>query len=129
MKNHLFKIHWGFVAATIFIFVIEVLIALYVRGFVRSSVGDMLVVTLIYCFFRSFYQGARPLLPLYVFLFAVLVEVGQACHIGELLSLTPGSVLSIAIGTTFAWGDIVCYAVGGAVCLLVEKLRCSHHAM
>lgn len=123
MKNNLFKIHWGFIAATVFLFVIEVLIAMYVRGFIRSSMGDVLVVILIYCFFRSFYQGARFSLPLYVFLFAVLIEVGQAFHIADRLSLAHGSALRIAVGTTFEWGDILCYAVGGAICYLVEKRR------
>lgn len=118
-----FKIHWGFLAATIILFVIEVLIAMYVTGIVRSYVGDILVVMLIYCFFRSFTKRVQFLLPVYVFLFAVLIEIGQACHLAERLSLEPGSALSIAIGTSFAWWDIVCYAIGSAVCFLFESKK------
>lgn len=120
MKHNLFKLHWGFTIATILLFILEVLIAMHVRGFVRNSVGDVLVVILIYCFFRSFYGGLRRWLPAYVFLFAVFIEVGQAFHIAEWLSLTPGSPLGIAVGSSFDWVDIACYAVGAAICFLFE---------
>lgn len=122
-KMKSFKFHWGFFAATILLFIVEVLIAMYVRGFVRNYVGDVLVVILIYSFFRSFYRGMQYKLPVYVFLFALLIEIGQACHLVERLSLAPGSVMSIVIGTSFSWWDIVCYAVGGAVCFLFESKR------
>lgn len=118
-----FKFHRGFFAATILLFIVEVLIAIYVSGFVRSYVGDVLVVILIYCFFRSFYEGMQYKLPVYIFLFALLIEIAQACHLAERLSLAPGSVMSIVIGTSFSWWDIVCYAVGGAVCFLFEYKR------
>ena len=118
-----FKFHWGFFAATLLLFIVEVLIAMYVSGFVRSYVGDVLVVILIYCFFRAFYRGMQYKLPVYVFLFAVLIEIGQACHLAQRLSLAPGSIMSIVIGTSFSWWDIVCYAVGGAVCFLFESKK------
>lgn len=120
MKHNLFKLHWGFTIATILLFILEVLIAMHVRGFIRNSVGDVLVVILIYCFFRSFYSGLRQWLPVYVFLFAVLIEVGQAFHITEWLSLAPGSPLGIAVGSSFDWADIACYAMGAIICFLFE---------
>lgn len=71
-----FRIHYGFLTATVILFIVELLIAFFVSGFVRAHLGDTLVAILIYCFLRTFYSGARRTLPCYVFLFAVLVEVG-----------------------------------------------------
>ena len=99
--------------ATIGIFLVELLIALFVRdNFVRPYVGDMLVVVLIYTFLRIFFPEKPRFLPLYVFLFAAGVEVLQGVHIVELLGLEDNRFFSILIGTTFDWKDIACYGVG-----------------
>jgi hypothetical protein len=118
MKSSIFKINWGFLVATVILFVTELLIALFVKGFVRHYVGDVLVVILIYCFMRIFIRGLTRTLPLYVFLFAGLVEIGQAYNVVGLLSLESGSALAIAIGSSFDWMDMICYAIGAIVCYL-----------
>jgi len=102
-----------YLIAAIFIFLIEVFIALFVRDrFIRPYVGDMLVVILIYTFLRVVLPEKPRLLPLYVFLFAALVEGLQAIHVVELLGLQDSRFFSVLIGTTFDWKDIACYAVG-----------------
>lgn len=107
----------GYFAATIVIFLIELLIALFVRDdFIRPYVGDMLVVVLVYTFLRIIFPEKPRLLPLYVFLFAAGVEALQGIHIVELLGLQENRFISVLIGTTFDWKDIVCYGVG---CLLL----------
>lgn len=107
----------GYFAATIVIFLIELLIALFVRDdFIRPYVGDMLVVVLVYTFLRIIFPEKPRLLPLYVFLFAAGVEALQGIHIVELLGLQENRFFSVLIGTTFDWKDIVCYGVG---CLLL----------
>lgn len=107
----------GYFAATIVIFLIELLIALFVRDdFIRPYVGDMLVVVLVYTFLRIIFPEKPRLLPLYVFLFAAGVEALQGIHIVELLGLQEKRFISVLIGTTFDWKDIVCYGVG---CLLL----------
>lgn len=107
-----------FLAASVVLFATELLIALFAKGFVRHYVGDVLVVILLYCAVRTFYKGAPKRLPLYLFLFATLVEVAQACRLTELLSMREGSALTIAIGTSFDWVDIGCYALGAVLCFL-----------
>ena len=77
-----------YLIAAISIFLIEVWIALFVRDeFIRPYVGDMLVVILIYTFLRVILPEKPRLLPLYVFLFAALVEGLQAINVVELLGL------------------------------------------
>ena len=67
---------------------LEIIIALFVRdAFIRPYGGDILVTILICCFVRVFFPtGVRPL-PLYVFLFAAAVEIGQYFDFVTLLGL------------------------------------------
>jgi len=103
----------GYSIITILLFLIELLIALFVRdSFIRPYVGDMLVVVLIYTFLRIILPEKPRLLPLYVFLFAAGVEALQGIRIVELLGLQNNRFFSVLIGTTFDWKDIVCYGMG-----------------
>lgn len=97
------------------IFLIEVLIALFVRDdFIRPYGGDILVTVLICCFVRIFFLKVR-FLPLWVFLFAAAVEVGQAFDFVSLMGLGEIAFFRILLGSTFSWADIVCYAAGCAL--------------
>lgn len=101
--------------------VIEVLIALFVHDrFVRPYVGDMIVVVVVYCFVRIWIPERVRLMPLWVFLFAVCVEVLQYFRIVEVLGVENNTFLRTLIGTSFAWEDILCYAVGCAVLAVWE---------
>lgn len=111
----------SYLLLTVCIFIIEVLIALFVRDrFIRPYVGDMLVVVLIYTFLKIFFTEKPKLLPLYVFLFALLTEILQAVKIVELLGLADNRFFSILIGTTFDIKDIICYGAGCILCSFWE---------
>ena len=98
-----------------------VLIALFVRdNFIRPYVGDMLVVILIYCLLRILIPERVRLLSLYVFLFAVGVELLQAVDIVHLLGLGENSFFQILIGSTFDVKDIACYVTGCALTGIYE---------
>ena len=102
--------------AFIVILAIEVLIALFVRDdFIRPYFGDVLVVCLIYCFIRMFLSKKVTLLPLYIFLFAVIVEILQYFDIVKLLHLEGNTFARIVIGNSFSFLDIVCYFAGMAL--------------
>ena len=91
--------------------------------FIRPYVGDMLVVILIYCFIRIIIPSKLSLLPLYVFIFALSVEVLQYLQIVKFLGLEDNSLAKIIIGSTFDWKDIICYAVGCILIFTVEKSK------
>lgn len=114
----------AYLTATIVLFVIELLIALFVHdNFVRPYVGDVLVVVLLYTFVRIFLPEGVRLLPLYIFLFAAGVEVLQYFRIVEVLGLSDNRVLSVVIGSVFDVKDIVCYGVGCMLLGIYEVLR------
>ena len=105
------------------LFAIEVLIAVYAHDrIVRPYIGDLLVVILIYCFVRSFLS--TPIIPtaIAVLLFSFFVELMQYFHIVDRLGLQNNKLARTIIGVSFEWIDLLCYAVGIAVVLLVESL-------
>ena len=92
---------------------IEVCIALFINdSFIRPYVGDMLVTLLLCCLCRVFIPSKLRLLPLYVFAFAACVEIGQYFDLVALLGLADNRFLSVLMGRTFSWLDLLCYAVG-----------------
>ena len=100
------------------------LIAIYVHdAFVRPYIGDVLVVVVIYTFIRIFVPERCKLLPLYVFIFAALVEALQMFHIVEALGWQKNRFLSILVGSVFDWKDILCYAVGCILLGVYEVLK------
>ena len=106
------------------ILIIEILIALFVRdSFIRPYGGDILVTILLCCFVRMIFMEKIPLLPLWVFLFAVTVEVLQYFDIVSLLGLGDIKFFVILIGNSFSFADIICYAVGCVLFYLREKLN------
>ena len=98
----------------VLIFIIEVLIATvfsYLR-FIRSFIGDFLVVILLYHLIKVFREVSPLILAISVFIFSCVIEVLQYFHIGDLLGLPRGSILSIILGTNFSWTDILMYFLG-----------------
>lgn len=95
--------------------VLIVLIALFVRdAVIRPYGGDVLVTVLICCAVRAVFLRL-PLLPLWVFLFAAAVEIGQAFGLVDLLGLGHIPFFRIALGTTYSTADLLCYASGCAI--------------
>lgn len=107
---------------SIIIFFIEVIIAKFVDdAFIRPYGGDILVVILIYYFVKSFVQVKPFYLVLGVLLFAYMVEVGQYFKMVEVLGLQDYKVMSIVLGTSFSWIDILCYTIGAIICYLIDR--------
>ena len=97
---------------------IEVLIALFVHDeFVRPYLGDVLAVVCVYFFARIFLHNKPRYLSIYVTAFAFAVELVQLTPLSEHLPLP----LSVIVGGTFDFKDLLCYLVGGAVCFLLDK--------
>lgn len=114
---------WYGVASGV-ILILEILIALFVRdAFIRPYGGDILVTVLICCFFRTFFPEKPKLLPVWVFLFAVAVELGQYFDFVTLLGLGDSVFFRTLLGTSFSWADILCYGAGCMLFALAEQIR------
>ncbi|NEU09363.1 DUF2809 domain-containing protein [Flavihumibacter sp. R14] len=106
---------------SLLLFVTEVLIALFVRdAFIRPYFGDFLVVILLYCIVRMFWNF--PVLPtvLAILAFAYLLETLQYFNLVEHLGLQHSELARTVIGTGFAWGDMLAYTLGGVAIWVAE---------
>jgi hypothetical protein len=108
---------------TLILFIVEILIALYIHdSFIRPYFGDVLVVILIYCFIKSFFDFPKIQTAIGVLLFAFFIEFLQYLDIVSTIGLEHNKLARIVIGTFFSWEDILCYVVGILIVLMVEKV-------
>lgn len=84
-------------------------------SFIRPYVGDVLVVFVIYFFVRIMILEKCKWLPMFIFLFAVGVEIGQYFHIAEKLGMSDDVFVKNLIGSTLDMKDIICYGVGSLI--------------
>ena len=103
------------------LFAMIVAIAMFVTGgFIRNHFGDILIVMFIYCFIKIFLRNRIKLLPLYIFIFATLVEFGQYFNLVYLLGLGHSQLARIIIGVTFDPYDILMYFIGCVLIFIYE---------
>ena len=109
---------------TIFLFITEVLIALYVHDdIIRPYFGDLLVVILLYCFVKSFLNWSTLTTALSVLAFSYLIETLQYFNIVQHLGLGDSTIANVVIGNYFTWVDILAYTLGVLVVLGIEKIK------
>lgn len=101
----------------------EVMIALYVNdAFIRPYGGDILVTLLLCCFVRIFFPDKLWLLPVWVFLFATVVEISQYFNFVSLIGLGDSAFFRTLLGTSFSFIDLICYGIGCAIFFAFEQL-------
>jgi glucose-6-phosphate-specific signal transduction histidine kinase len=102
-------------------FVIEILIAFYIHDrIIRPYIGDFLVVILIYCLVKAFFNFSVKQTAIGVLLFSYGVEILQYFKVVELLDLQGSKLARIIIGTSFEWMDMVAYTAGIGLVLVIE---------
>lgn len=110
---------YAFAAAAIF--AVEVLIALYGKGFLRHTIGDVLATALVYAALLSVFSW-RPLVAAFAaFIFSVCVEIAQALDLIELLNLGSSAIARTVLGATFSWLDIIAYGTGAASAYVIDR--------
>lgn len=111
-----------FLVYFIILFLLETFIAIFIHdNIIRPYIGDILVIILIYCFILIFTKKKIKLLPLYLFIFSIIIELLQYINILKRLRLEKHLILRILIGTTFDIKDIICYGIGMIVIFLWQK--------
>ena len=104
------------------IFAIEIIIALFIRDtFIRPFLGDVLVVILIFYFFRSFCDCSPIKLAVGVFLFSIVIETSQYFDLVNILGIDDYEIAHIILGSTFDWLDILAYLLGTTGAYFFEK--------
>ncbi|GAA0191980.1 DUF2809 domain-containing protein [Fulvivirga kasyanovii] len=118
----MFKFQKKYFFLTIGLLITEILIALYVHDrIIRPYIGDLLVVILIYTFFKSFLNVPVTKMALAVLLFSYAVEAGQYFGLVYLLGLEDYKIARIIIGVSFEWLDLIAYTAGIILVLTFDK--------
>ncbi|MEJ7626233.1 MAG: DUF2809 domain-containing protein [Ferruginibacter sp.] len=129
MKS-IFFFNRSYFLIAVLLFVVEVLIALFAHDrIIRPYVGDFLVVILIYCFVRSFFNVTVWISATGVLLFAYFIEILQYFNIVEKLGLQNYSLAKTIIGTSFEWIDIIAYTLGIITVVIIEKSLTRHSSV
>ncbi|MCP3927738.1 MAG: DUF2809 domain-containing protein [Bacteroidetes bacterium] len=117
----LFRFQKKYFLLGVFIFGIEVLIAVYIQdGFIRPYLGDFLVVILLYCLIKSFIDIPVLSLSISVLLFSYMVEILQYFNFVQLIGLEDSRLANIIIGNSFARKDLLAYTFGILLVLWLE---------
>lgn len=117
------KIHFNPQACivAVVLFVVLVLLATVGAqwGWVRSFLGDTLAVVWVYYCLKTVLRAHVLTLSALAFGMGAFVEIGQyvASHFGWRL---PNPVLRIILGSTADWWDVLAYALGWLLVLLIE---------
>lgn len=113
------KYYFGF---AILLFLVEIGIAVFVHdSFVRPYLGDVLVVILMYCFFKSFLKLPVFKVAIFVLVFSFIIEYLQYLNIVDMLGLEKSKIARTIIGTSFSWIDLLTYIAGILIVLIIEK--------
>ena len=91
----------------------------YFSHFIRSYLGDVIIVWVLYCLFRSFVpkKFSSYGIAVGILIFSFAVEFLQKAHIADILGVE-NKLLRIIIGTSYATEDLWCYVAGTAVTIL-----------
>lgn len=114
-----------FIVLSVLLFGTEVLIGMYAHGWVRSYLGDVLIVILLYTLFRSVVPDWPKLwwlLPSAILVFAFAVEFLQLWGFCDRFGIT-NRLARIILGTGFSVIDLVSYAIGIVPCYVAEFVR------
>ena len=117
--KYTFNLHYFLLALVLLM--TEIIIGVFIKdSFIRPYGGDFLVVILLYCFVRSFFDIGLYTALSGVLLFAYLIEILQYFKIVNVLGLQESATARVLIGTSFAWTDMLMYTLGILLIWFIE---------
>jgi hypothetical protein len=121
------KINLKYFLISLLLFLSEIIIAKYTTGFIRHTIGDYLVVILLYTLIKSFVQLSNLKTGIIVLLIAYLVEFLQLTNLQNFYPDKYTNTLKLVLGTSFSIGDLVAYTLGIITTLLIEYKLKKHY--
>jgi xanthine/uracil/vitamin C permease (AzgA family) len=90
-------------------------------SFIRGSLGDVLVIVLVYLAIRGSVAWAPATATIAAIGLGFIVEGLQFFHLADLIGLKKGSVARLVLGSTFSWEDLLMYLLGGYCALALDR--------
>lgn len=118
----IFKFNRTYALCAVILFLIEAWIALIFKtGFIRHTVGDFIVVILLYCVFKSFINAKPKYIVITVIIIAFSIEFLQKINLLERLNLQHSELAKLILGSTFHISDLIAYTLGCITVLIAEN--------
>jgi hypothetical protein len=118
----MFNFHKTYFILFVLIFITEVFIGAYMHdAIIRPYGGDFLVVILLYCLVKAFFNTAVIPTAIGVLLFSYFVEIAQYFHLVNLLGWQHSRIACIVMGTHFSFIDLLVYTLGILLVIGTEK--------
>ena len=116
----------GYFQLALLLFLAEVFIGRNMHdSIIRPFGGDFLVVIFIYSLIKGFFNTRVYPTAFGVLIFAWAVEVSQYFHLVNLLGPGHSTTARLLLGTTFSFVDLLVYALGILLVIIVEQARSS----
>ena len=113
-----FRFNSKYFIAFALLFLVEIFIAIYFKhGFIRYTIGDFIVVILLYCFFKSFIKTRAIFIASLTILIAYGIELLQLTNLVRWGILKDYKWISVVLGNHFSLGDLIAYTLG-IICVL-----------
>ncbi|MFT6203697.1 MAG: hypothetical protein ACI9V1_001223 [Spirosomataceae bacterium] len=104
------------------ILAVEVCIALFVRdAFIRPYFGDFLATILVYVAIRGFTNLNIHKSLIISLVISYVVEIFQAIDVLGFTGLNSNEAVSVIMGSSFDWGDMLAYTIAGLSTYLCEQ--------
>ncbi len=105
----------------ILLFGIETCIAIFLKeGFIRYTVGDFLVVILLYCFFKSFIKTQTIYIAIATLFIAYGIEFLQLTNLVRYDMIKEYKWVSLVLGSHFSIQDLIAYSLGTVSILYLD---------
>jgi hypothetical protein len=109
----MFRFHIIYFLLSIALLALEIFIGARLHDrIIRPYGGDFLVVILLYCLVRSFWNLPVFTTAISVLLFSYLVEISQYFRLADHLGFKGPSLMRVLLGSYFTWTDILSYTLG-----------------
>lgn len=109
---------------TIILLLVEISIALFIHDrFIRPYLGDFLVVILLYCFARTFFNTSILLTAAAVLVFSFIIELLQYFNFISFIGLQDSKIAHTVFGHSFSWMDMLAYVLGICFVLVCERIN------
>jgi hypothetical protein len=102
----------------------EAFIARYLHdAVIRPYGGDFLAVLFLYCLVKSFFNTPVLKTAALVLLVAYAIEVSQYFHLTSLLGLQHSKTVTLLLGSSFSWMDMLCYTNAFLLIIVTEHFK------
>lgn len=92
-------------------------------SFIESYSGDILWALMVFVMFAFIFNKKSTLsIVVYAIFFSYAIELSQLYHAPWIDSIRSTTIGALVLGFGFLWSDILCYTVGIAIAVVLDKV-------